>query len=522
MTVGPLVMAVGVAAAAADRSGRVLRARRAARGAGLRARAVADGRAADRDGARRRTRRARRHRQRRQQRGRPRRRAARGRGAPGRGRAAAARSTPTRSPSTRRTATAMIICAVLLAVGGVVSWLTIRNQVLEEEDPPARRSTDRWWRTRLSSATVRITKQGAHAQQGLCRSHDGPAAGARALRGAADAPRSRRSLLEHVRAGTTRHGDRLAEQGAGRDPRPGRTADRPRLRRRAPPRRPDGARPRRARRRSATGSSARASPGSSCPAATPTRPATYPDALSLLEDLAALGRPFPHVGHHRLPRVAPDHPRRPHRAVDVGQAALRHPHRQQPDLRPGRAARAGYADCGPRGVTMPLLLGIPGPVDRTKLLAMATKIGVGESTRFLNKHKGTFARLAAPGGFTGERFLEKCAPALVRARRRRRGPARLHLQPGRGHRGLAPRPAGAARPPRSDRCESSPTVVGQDSADRPSQRSIDGASRLRERRLEPASPVSTTVSGRPIRSAAASASARSSSVGSWASHTTRV
>jgi methylenetetrahydrofolate reductase (NADPH) len=65
-----------------------------------------------------------------------------------------------------------------------------------------------------------------------------------------------------------------------------------------------------------------------------------------------------------------------------------------------------------RGITMPLLLGVPGPVDRTKLLAMATKIGVGESTRFLAKHKGTFARLAAPGGFTGERFLAKLAPTL--------------------------------------------------------------------------------------------------------------
>ena len=27
----------------------------------------------------------------------------------------------------------MIICAVLLVAGGVVSWLTIRNQVLEAE-----------------------------------------------------------------------------------------------------------------------------------------------------------------------------------------------------------------------------------------------------------------------------------------------------------------------------------------------------------------------------------------------------
>jgi len=63
---------------------------------------------------------------------------------------------------------------------------------------------------------------------------------------------------------------------------------------------------------------------------------------------------------------------------------------------------------------MPILIGVPGPIDRTKLLSMATKIGVGDSTRFLAKHKGTFARLAAPGGFTGEKFLERCAPALAR------------------------------------------------------------------------------------------------------------
>ena len=36
---------------------------------------------------------------------------------------------------------AMLICAVLLAVGGVVSWLTIRNRVLEEPNsrPPGPR-----------------------------------------------------------------------------------------------------------------------------------------------------------------------------------------------------------------------------------------------------------------------------------------------------------------------------------------------------------------------------------------------
>jgi methylenetetrahydrofolate reductase (NADPH) len=65
-----------------------------------------------------------------------------------------------------------------------------------------------------------------------------------------------------------------------------------------------------------------------------------------------------------------------------------------------------------RGVTMPVFLGVPGPVHRAKLLAMATKIGVGESTRFLAKNKGLFGRLAAPGGFSGERFVQACAARL--------------------------------------------------------------------------------------------------------------
>jgi methylenetetrahydrofolate reductase (NADPH) len=68
-----------------------------------------------------------------------------------------------------------------------------------------------------------------------------------------------------------------------------------------------------------------------------------------------------------------------------------------------------------RGVTLPVLLGIPGPVDRTKLLGMATKIGVGDSTRFLAKQKGLMTRLVAPGGFTGESFLTKCAPTVGEA-----------------------------------------------------------------------------------------------------------
>jgi methylenetetrahydrofolate reductase (NADPH) len=61
-----------------------------------------------------------------------------------------------------------------------------------------------------------------------------------------------------------------------------------------------------------------------------------------------------------------------------------------------------------RGVGLPVKLGIAGPVERTKLLTMATKVGVGQSTRFLTQHASWFARLVAPG-YSPERLLAKVA-----------------------------------------------------------------------------------------------------------------
>ncbi|WP_030928461.1 methylenetetrahydrofolate reductase [Streptomyces sp. NRRL S-646] len=66
-----------------------------------------------------------------------------------------------------------------------------------------------------------------------------------------------------------------------------------------------------------------------------------------------------------------------------------------------------------RDVDLPVYLGVAGPVQRTKLLAMATKIGVGESTRFLTKHASWFLRFAAPGGYSPDRLLQRSEPALT-------------------------------------------------------------------------------------------------------------
>ena len=77
-----------------------------------------------------------------------------------------------------------------------------------------------------------------------------------------------------------------------------------------------------------------------------------------------------------------------------------------------------------RDVDLPVYVGVAGPVQRTKLLAMATKIGVGESTRFLTKHASWFLRFAAPGGYSPQRLLERSEGALTAPSA---GVAGLHL-----------------------------------------------------------------------------------------------
>ncbi len=139
----------------------------------------------------------------------------------------------------------------------------------------------------------------------------------------------------------------------------------------------------------------------------------YPDAFSLLEDLATLAQPFEQIGIAGYPE---SHPKI---TDDLTVQAMWDKRRHATHVVSNLTFDAGSVKSWVermrgRGVTMPLLLGMPGPIDRTKLLAMATKIGVGESTRFLAKHKSTLARLAAPGGFTGQRFLEECATTAAR------------------------------------------------------------------------------------------------------------
>ena len=64
-----------------------------------------------------------------------------------------------------------------------------------------------------------------------------------------------------------------------------------------------------------------------------------------------------------------------------------------------------------RGMTLPVLVGLPGKVDRRRLLEMSLRIGVGPSLSFLRKQRG-LRRLLGPSRITPDRVYDGIAPFL--------------------------------------------------------------------------------------------------------------
>jgi methylenetetrahydrofolate reductase (NADPH) len=63
------------------------------------------------------------------------------------------------------------------------------------------------------------------------------------------------------------------------------------------------------------------------------------------------------------------------------------------------------------GVTLPVLVGLPGVVDRRRLLEMSVRIGVGPSLSFVRKQRG-LRRLLGPSSVTPDRVYDGLAPFL--------------------------------------------------------------------------------------------------------------
>lgn len=65
-----------------------------------------------------------------------------------------------------------------------------------------------------------------------------------------------------------------------------------------------------------------------------------------------------------------------------------------------------------RGVDLPVYVGMPGPATTRQLLRVSSRIGVGQSVRFLAHHRAGMLRLARPGTWRPDRLLDGLAPYL--------------------------------------------------------------------------------------------------------------
>jgi len=138
----------------------------------------------------------------------------------------------------------------------------------------------------------------------------------------------------------------------------------------------------------------------------------FDSALSLLDALTNLGRPFSQVGITGYPQ---SHPKIEDDVIVQAMWDKRH-HATYvvSNLCFDPATLTQWiARIRRRGVTLPLYVGMAGPVERTRLLKMAAKAGVAESARFASGHADWLLRLGTPGAYSPDRLLDRIAGTLA-------------------------------------------------------------------------------------------------------------
>ncbi|HEX6857842.1 MAG TPA: methylenetetrahydrofolate reductase [Streptosporangiaceae bacterium] len=138
----------------------------------------------------------------------------------------------------------------------------------------------------------------------------------------------------------------------------------------------------------------------------------FTSALDLLERLTGMGRPFARVGITGYPE---SHPKI---GDDITIQSMWDKRRHATYLVSNlcfdpATLRQWIMRVRARGVTLPLLVGLAGPVDRARLVRMAAKAGVSESARFLAGHTEWFLRLGVPGGYSPQRLLDRAGGTLT-------------------------------------------------------------------------------------------------------------
>jgi methylenetetrahydrofolate reductase (NADPH) len=163
------------------------------------------------------------------------------------------------------------------------------------------------------------------------------------------------------------------------------------------------------------------------PSDVPPKAGVFPDGLTLLKAIDASGYRFDEIG-------VPSYPEG-------------HPHIDDDTLWSTLLSKQYYAtytvtqmcfdadmirrfatDARGQGITLPIIAGVPGAVTAGKLLRVSFRIGVGDSVRFVRRHRTLARRLLRPHGYSPDGLLRKLVAAITdddaTARRDSRGRTR--------------------------------------------------------------------------------------------------
>jgi methylenetetrahydrofolate reductase (NADPH) len=66
------------------------------------------------------------------------------------------------------------------------------------------------------------------------------------------------------------------------------------------------------------------------------------------------------------------------------------------------------------GVGLPVQVGLPGPVSRSKLIRISAGLGLGQSARFLRRQQSLLWRFLVPGGYNPTRLARRLGTAVAR------------------------------------------------------------------------------------------------------------
>jgi methylenetetrahydrofolate reductase (NADPH) len=146
----------------------------------------------------------------------------------------------------------------------------------------------------------------------------------------------------------------------------------------------------------------------------------FAGADELLPVMAEIGHDFEEIGITGYPESHPVisdevtieamYDKEPHATYIVSQICF------DPEVTAGWIRRVRR-----RGVELPIYIGMPGAVNRQKLVRISRNIGLGESARFLKKQRSRLLRLFLPGGYSPDRLIRGLTPSLADPQNKVRG-----------------------------------------------------------------------------------------------------